>query len=404
MVSKTKSTGNQSGGSVVSNWNGAETFGQPKYFSESEITYFSKGPPYTAPLRWDHWVDNRRQTVINGQYISNMYKYPKYTRNYFDLRIADYVHEYPKPESYDNVFITQALADINPNKPSFDLPLFLFELRELPGAIRDIGKSLNDLDKSTDGMPSDASPAGAHLSWQFGWKPLLSDLQSLLDLAEETERRVNQLTKAHRRRKFEGNLLNTTTTTLTGEQTTAGYLDYNYKVVVKERAWFTCHYHVEMSQFTTKADGLMTEIELSREPNFSTMGSNRLKQMRWALGLRVSPAQLWNMLPWSWMVDYFSNIGTFLETNQGYYKSKAKDLCIMYSHDSVASARTVRSRHWKTDGLTVSGTSTMISQRRRIYGDPSARVQFSPFINKRQGSILLSLAMSPTSRYTRSGG
>jgi hypothetical protein len=38
---------------------------------------------------------------------------------------------------------------------------------------------------------------------------------------------------------------------------------------------------------------------------------------RSVLGLRLSAASLWEALPWSWLVDYFINVGDYLDASRG---------------------------------------------------------------------------------------
>lgn len=117
------------------------------------------------------------------------------------------------------------------------------------------------------------------------------------------------------------------------------------------------------------------------------------------LGLKTfqQVSNLWDALPWTWLIDYFSSVGDVLEANQGRHLVKPSGGCIMTTtiETHTMKSKTVNSIGYPADRRTVSflgGQKVGHRYTRRI---ASASVQaYMPTLSNGQLSILGSLLVS----------
>lgn len=134
-----------------------------------------------------------------------------------------------------------------------------------------------------------------HLSYNFGWKPFLRDIYSLVKGVTEFESRLRQFLQE------EGVLL--TKHISGGEQT---FSPYERLVSSYDTTWArirTGHYsYVQRStfQFTYELPKL-SENEI------------RWRALLDTLGLTMNPSDFWAIMPWSFVVDWFVSVKSVLE-------------------------------------------------------------------------------------------
>lgn len=71
-------------------------------------------------------------------------------------------------------------------------------------------------------------------------------------------------------------------------------------------SWFTLH---EFDKVTFSG---AFKYNITQLPKDNDSYSNTIAYMR-ALGLRVNPSTVWKVMPWSWLVDWFSNVGDVID-------------------------------------------------------------------------------------------
>lgn len=266
-------------------------------------------------------------------------------------------------------FETKALANANPNKPDVDLPVFLFELREFPGMLRQLGRVLSKKTRATD-------VAGGYLAYSFGWAPLISDLRKLLKLEQLISKRIDYLYRAADK----GNRIRRSLGTHYPAR-----INYSYTItgvgsppsvtaqaIVKEivRVWFTV-------RLTLKQELPRSSAEL------------RAIARRAVLGLNVSAGTLWEAMPWSWLIDYFVNIGDILDANRGAIPFQMSNMNIM-AHSIVTDQLT----GFKNAGdITCTGGLLQTETKSRYVSPiPVPRVAYRPFFTTHMTAIVGSLA------------
>lgn len=383
MVIKTKIIGRTSGGSYTRQWDNRTLYGTPKTMYELQDTSYSAGPPYVQPNNWFHTKDQDKPAVQNGVYKF----YPNSSTSIYNISYNNWPLFYcPRllnpnfSDAYHQSMVTSALAQSNPSTPVFDLPLFLFELRELPKGLRDLG---NTLMRAKKGKLLPGDPGGAYLSWSFGWKPLISDLISMVNLAEATNDRLDYLKNAANAKRIHGNLPGGESSAV--YQQGSGTVRWEWTVHSTVRRWYSATYVMDPDQLAELDQG-------------------GLSRAKWALGLKgINYSTLWNAMPWSWLIDYFSNVGDFIEAQQGYYKASITNMCTMAEYKNSG----VVSNYWytspKSADLRITGNSDFLIQTRKVHPIPVASPSFEPFLSGKQKSILLALATSRSSSFLKGG-
>jgi hypothetical protein len=86
----------------------------------------------------------------------------------------------------DNLLLSEALARTNPNRVDTNVPVFFAELRELPRMLKDWGDDVLKLYSRAFLKSGALTQVPRHvarktLEWEFGVKPLISDLVGMLN-------------------------------------------------------------------------------------------------------------------------------------------------------------------------------------------------------------------------------
>jgi hypothetical protein len=216
----------------------------------------------------------------------------------------------------DSVYTTQLLKRTNPSRPYVDLPVFIAELKDIPDLLIKLGRPLRTI-------------AQANLAYQFGWKPLLSDLAKMLNFQDIVHARYLELKRLYKN----GIRRTVNLDSCSGEYETnvdwagPGTTRFIGKCKQTRSTLITGHVKWKPLGFGPVTDKAM--LELAR---------------RSVLGLTLDFATFWELIPWSWLVDWFSNVGDFLIANRNLVPAVPYDTCIM--------------RNTKVTGLTDWSTKT----------------------------------------------
>lgn len=142
---------------------------------------------------------------------------------------------------------------------------------------------------------------GEYLNAEFGWKPLLSDVIKFARLVKRSNEEVKQhVTRGQvnvRRRRALPEISTTEINQLacypTPGEINQWWSNCQNTITTTEKTWFSgaFKYYVPLSD-TMKGRILFYEQQ-----------ANKL------LGTRLTPEVLWNLAPWSWAADWFTNTG-----------------------------------------------------------------------------------------------
>jgi hypothetical protein len=232
-----------------------------------------------------------------------------------------------------SVDINRLLAGTNPSRYDVLLPAFIGELRDLPGMVKygaELGKILTDTAFRRDRLgtswkikgisPEDLvnrfPPRGtrkrdvarevatAHLAMQFGYVPFLGDLIKMAQIMTSVESRRREMDRLYSgqgmKRRF----------TLHSESSTSTSLDW-----VETRGTPAARSNVTTVR-TVERWGMVRWKPRSR----SDLPPSDDEIRRMMLGLNASSigSTIWELLPWSWLADYFGNVGETLKARSNH--------------------------------------------------------------------------------------
>lgn len=337
------------------NWNADNSFSLTR--TEKSVS------PITGP--------SRSQVGAFGRYVVNTPPPEAFQGNQY----ADNTH-LSLPNVPTSALTDKLLARSSPSRPIVDLPVFLFELKDLPNMIRQAGRAIKRA-SGAGGPPPDAQGvASAHLAYNFGWAPLIDDLSKLLNWQEAVDRKMDQLRRLHSKGGLRRNITleeveaGPVVTPQTAVQS-SGILIYSTKSkITKRKSWGSVRWNP-------------SSIPKGGAPSYKDA-------FMAAFGLNVSIATVWEALPWSWLIDWFSSVGDYLAAHRNTVPATPSRICIMQMTTTVTSypLESIASGFgWK--GATVSRvtktrTPTSISVLPTVY---------LPFLSGYQLSILGALAI-----------
>jgi hypothetical protein len=283
----------------------------------------------------------------------------------------------PNPDQTDwNYWKTKALANLNPTRARTNVPLFIFEFKDFPGMLHGLGNVLNK------NISASSIPHG-YLASHFGWKPLASDVASLFDIANMINGQMNFLSRLDRGSRFRRTLFK-------------GHV-YTERAPVFDGFTFDGWRYLAERQFTrddkvwfTAKAKLVTPL-----PNGTDVRSLSARQ---ALGLTTNPAAIWDFIPWTWLIDYFGNVGDFMQANVGLCQVSVRDMNIMHTQSIECIHMGARSEvgfsfnpyHGQT-----------VAKRRAVFGLPIPFLGTRPFLGTGQklalGSLITAAAIKAAS-------
>lgn len=217
-------------------------------------------------------------------------------------------------------YFATAYARTRPGNPVASGFQFLYELRadglpSLPGAA--VRKGMNRYPRVARSVPLSRVPVllrsrlqdfrslgSEYLNVVFGWKPFVRDLQKMYYLWKDIDKRMAQIVRDN------GRSIRRRTTLEDSTSTSQESMDYplayanvlgsppnwwpgttawSKTVSVKTKVWFSASYRYFIPDTS------------------SSLWTARARSV--LFGTHVTPGQLWEVLPWSWLVDWFGNVG-----------------------------------------------------------------------------------------------
>jgi hypothetical protein len=294
-----------------------------------------------------------------------------------------------QPVPSDNTALLKGLIRSDPNRASVDLPVFLFELRELPRLLQDwadqIWRLKDRIAGGFAGTPWWELPralASKNLEYQFGVLPFLQDLAKTMKWRDLVAKRMKQLDR------------------LRVKGSVGGYVDvWDDSVIAKSlNAYLTPLYQesnkVNIIFETSRKLWVTTTWKSDRDLSQYFAGSDQ-EHLAWRLvnGTDISFATLWEAMPWSWLIDWFSNIGDLLQQTRNIVPVHHQGSCVMRHTQSRVRAV----EHIAGPGIfTVSLPRAQLDEKTRVpWGSSAPLPEFNlPFLNGKQLSILGSLAVT----------
>jgi len=224
-------------------------------------------------------------------------------------------------------YIPKGYQRTRPGNPRADLGQFLIELRDIPKL--PLTKGLFKVSKrpgkygfrTVSGVPFQEIPrelfrnltslrnlGSEYLNVVFGWKPLLSDLRKMYYLWQDVDRRMGQIIrengKAISRR---ANVETSSTLDVVDGPTAQPFAYYNIWGGVPNFPTFEGTTVLTHLKRTYARVWYMAKYQYYIPDVGSSLWTTRARAA--LFGVLPTPALLWEVLPWSWLIDWFTNVG-----------------------------------------------------------------------------------------------
>jgi hypothetical protein len=270
----------------------------------------------------------------------------------------------------------QAAADIaamtNPSRPLVDLPVLIFELRDLPRLMLQRSKDLG------------ADIARGRLSAEYGWKPLIGDIARLFNFKAEFDARVREITALRksgiRRKRIIYNGSSPAVTLNRGLSNEAGLVAFGQYVTLT----------------TAKVTGYVKWVPDTEIPRHLLLRNDAAEQKALFALLGLNPyvidaSTIWEVIPFSWLVDWCTNWGDLLLANRNIVGAHIEEILIMrhYITEQKVTVSIDASETATKAGVRLSNPQLMryFETKSREVGSLELEAHM-PFLNIRQISIL----------------
>lgn len=204
--------------------------------------------------------------------------------------------------------------------------VFARELRDLPRMLKTTAKGMHETWQSLGGNQTARAmqprkTADHFLNIQFGWKPFLSDLKKFDNVIRNRAKIIANLSRKNGHyNRSRVTLKDETTNTILG--TGSGVFLYPNSTFNQTGStkWFpvanpaTWERSEEVQSLVTavgKFRFYRPEFDLS-SPDYSSAWNSAMRNLTIA-GFRVSPSNIYKATPWSWAIDWFSNVGDHVD-------------------------------------------------------------------------------------------
>lgn len=269
------------------------------------------------------------------------------------------------------------VARTNPSRPVVTPLTLIQDFVELPSQLKLIGKLLTRPKSSM----SAKELANHHLAVKFGWLPLISDVKQLLDLQQAVLRRTAELKRLYSgtglRRRVILNEDHQVSDQKRINQTIAAGQAFNayYDITVGRRTWATIHWKPTVLPPNHPDDAAM---------------ARRARQIVLGLTPEGLAKGTWDIIPWTWLLGWFSNVGDFLLAFSNTVPASHSEACLMNEVIATGLAGPVTSVNTLSCDIYWSRDLLYTSKTRLVSG--SIVPGFSlPFIGNDRLSILGSL-------------
>lgn len=278
---------------------------------------------------------------------------------------------------------TQVIADTNPSRPEVSMPNFLAELREIPRALHLEGLKKIQREKQNPRRRRRAGQqSNSAVESNFGWDLLISDLIGLTHFADQVDKRVKEVNalyaKGGLKRKrvvwsqvqqgSENATFHTLNTGISGQVLWRTY----------GRKWVTVRWKPDSVSIPSSSERLQ---------------AIRLAIHGWDFSLGGLSSTVWNALPWSWLIDYFGNVGDILAANRNALGCHVDSCCVMTLVETTGKHVITSS----SSSVIVVPNSSEYTTKKREFG----AVGFSatmPFLGAKQLATLSSIAFNMSQR------
>lgn len=280
-----------------------------------------------------------------------------------------------------NGWVASIVARTNPSRASINSLELLQDLYDLPKMIFGLRKFL----EHPKTRFSAKGAANSYLEVTFGWLPLIEDIRQIANLQSIIAKRGKELDQLYsgrglRRRVQLGSDTKTVTTKLINSLSGTYVFNVNVSATAEKTSWATIRWHPTSPPPYHPGDG--------KRAHFL-----RNLALGWTPEGLVSGA--WKVLPWTWLIGWFTNIGAFTLQHSNTVPATWSDACFMSQVTTTTQVSGItKSSGTKPKEFSVypSGTATLTTKSRSIGSGPTLGVNM-PYLDMSKLSVLGALAI-----------
>lgn len=231
----------------------------------------------------------------------------------------------------------QIAARTSPSRANLSVPTALGELGDIPMLVQNAGnKALRAI-------------AAGYLSWRFCLAPMISDLRRMSKFTAAVQHRFDRLTRMAKRP------WSTSVVPVSNKSETVHLNGGDPITIHSEGA--TCRAFRNVTY--TRKEWASIRWKLLVQPPLDAKSRYELSE-RLIRGITSYEAlqTAWNLQPWSWLVDWFVDIGTWIQANNNTIPAIASGFCWMCTDTSRTSYHQYEHPSWvsidgeHTEGIT----------------------------------------------------
>lgn len=275
----------------------------------------------------------------------------------------------------------EAFRKMKPTKPSMSGLNSLYELREFPATILGLKKRVKSMKDAGD----------YHLNLQFGWLPLISDVKKLINDQQKIQKRLDWLLRNNGRPVRIKKEIADFSYNGTEDGEAWGIVIPNGFNLVKSTPRYRRNVDV-IDKIWASAQWRFFLPEGPKNPEYKHKLLMRL------YGNQITPSVLYNAIPWSWLVDWFSNVGDIVENfDAGVADRLAAEYFYVMRNTGIRSVVFAECDYMRKNGEIVHMTGTALTEsyvKTRLAGDPFGFSTNPNGLNASQLAILGALGMS----------
>jgi len=318
---------------------------------------------FTFPLDIIH-RGFRRVGVVSGQEMYPVYLLSDYP---MDNQALSDDHLVGPPLPSTTAVMTTTMARTNPSRPEVSVPNFLVELKDIPEMLHLKGV-----------RHSKSRPRSSAVDYNFGWELLIRDLAKLLDFTSQVDKRVKELKRLYSSgglsRKWTVYDETVSVSTPTTFQSFVAHVSGEMRKTSHVKCWGACKWLPQNPDMPSAEELVALARRTVHGWDFSSGGL---------------ASTIWEAIPWSWLSDYFLNLGDYLNSTRNSVGATAVSGCVMVH----ARTEEIGSISSITAGFSANAPEYVYETKSRVLSLAGLTASL-PFLSERQMVTLSSIALS----------